>query len=261
MPGPLVLAAGISGLTAADADPAGMLGQLGARFVGVHLAHDSTTSYLGALGTAPGAVVAAGTGVVTLGVGPAGVARVDGWGYLMGDAGSGFWIGRRALEAVMRAHDGRGPATALTDVVRAQWPELPEAYMALQADPERVSRVASFAYAVAEAATSGDTVAREITELAAAELAHSVRIALARAGVTEAPVCAALGGVFRSEALRKTFTTQLWADTPRPVRVIEPAGTSVDGAATLATLPADHPLATQVWSATREGMREGAAPR
>jgi N-acetylglucosamine kinase-like BadF-type ATPase len=35
----------------------------------------------------------------------------------MGDAGSGYWLGRAALDAVMRAHDGRGPATALTEVV------------------------------------------------------------------------------------------------------------------------------------------------
>ncbi len=47
------------------------------------------------------------------------VARVDGWGNIMGDAGSGYWIGREALDAVMRAYDGRGPQTALTDVVRA----------------------------------------------------------------------------------------------------------------------------------------------
>ena len=74
------------------------------------LAHDSTTSFLGALGDARGAVVASGTGVVTLAVGRDAIARVDGWGYIMGDAGSGYWIGREALDAVMRAFDGRGPA-------------------------------------------------------------------------------------------------------------------------------------------------------
>ncbi|MDT3318074.1 hypothetical protein Q9S71_14695 [Microbacterium sp. KSW4-11] len=46
---------------------------------------------------------------MTLAVGDRDTARVDGWGWTMGDAGSGFWIGREALTAVMRAHDHRGP--------------------------------------------------------------------------------------------------------------------------------------------------------
>ena len=41
-------------------------------------------------------------------------ARAGGWGHMIGDEGSGYWIGREALAAVMRASDGRGPATRLT---------------------------------------------------------------------------------------------------------------------------------------------------
>ncbi|WP_341476215.1 BadF/BadG/BcrA/BcrD ATPase family protein, partial [Cryobacterium zongtaii] len=59
----------------------------------------------------------AGTGVVTLAVGVHDVARIDGWGNLIGNAGSGYWIGRAALEAVMREYDGRGPVTVLTATV------------------------------------------------------------------------------------------------------------------------------------------------
>ena len=59
----------------------------------------------------------------------------------MGDAGSGYWIGRAALEAVMRAYDGRGPQTALTPVVLADFPALEDAYIELQADDERVGLV------------------------------------------------------------------------------------------------------------------------
>ncbi len=73
----------------------------------VALAHDSTTSYLGALGDEPGVMITSGTGVVTLAVGPDDVARVDGWGWIMGDSGSAYWIGRNALEAAMRGYDGR----------------------------------------------------------------------------------------------------------------------------------------------------------
>src|SRR6478752_4657487 len=178
---PEIVTAGISGLTDRDADAGALLRLL--RDTGIReaaLAHDSTTSFLGALGDTRGAVVAAGTGVVTLAVGRAAVARVDGWGYLMGDAGSGYWIGREALDAVMRAYDGRGAQTALTDAVRAVWPDLSQAYIHLQSDPERVSVVASFAAHVARLATEGDAVSQNITVRAGGELAHSVETALRR---------------------------------------------------------------------------------
>ena len=47
-------------------------------------------------------------------------ARAGGWGYLLGDEGGGFWIGRAALSAVVRQFDGRGPATLLTAMVLEQ---------------------------------------------------------------------------------------------------------------------------------------------
>ena len=90
-------------------------------------------------------MVASGTGVVTLAVGRTELARVDGWGYLLGDAGSGYWLGRAALDAVMRAHDGRGDATALSAIAVAEFPDLEHAYIELQADPGRVGRIAAYA--------------------------------------------------------------------------------------------------------------------
>lgn len=245
-----VLTAGVSGLTSAEDDPA----ELRAR---VHdlapsrvlLAHDSVTSFLGTLGDQNGAVVASGTGVVTLAVGPAGVARVDGWGYLMGDAGSGFWVGREALDAVMRAHDGRGPATTLTAVVQDRWPDLEDAYVQLQSDPARVSVVAWFAETVAAHAAT-DEVAAGICAAAAEELALSVTTALRRVGTTDAaPLVSAIGGVFRAPAIRGPFEELVRAVHPG-VRFEAPHGTGLDGAAALAALADGHPLRELVSEST-----------
>jgi len=197
---------------------------LGARSLSV--AHDSITSFLGALGDGRGAVVASGTGVVTLAVGRAEVARVDGWGYLLGDAGSGYWIGRAAFDAVLRANDGRGPATALTDVVRAEFPVLEDAYIELQADPGRVQRIAALARPVAEAAAAGDAVAITISEAAADELAHSVVSGLRRVGEapydgaatdaagSAAPQVRATGGVLGSPVLADAFVRAMHRRIP-----------------------------------------------
>jgi glucosamine kinase len=244
---PDIVTAGISGLTDRDADAALLLSLV--RDTGVRaasLAHDSTTSFLGALGDARGAVVAAGTGVVTLAVGQDAVSRVDGWGYIMGDAGSGYWIGREALDAVMRAYDGRGPATALTEPVRALWPDLSRAYIDLQAAEDRVRIVASFAAEVARFAAEGDAVAQAISEHAARELAQSVTTALdnVRRDDEHFTVCA-IGGVFRSARLHDAFDAALTGDR-HDVTLIAPLGDGIDGALALADLSPEHPLSSAV---------------
>ena len=213
----------------------------------VALAHDSVTCYAGALGDDRGVVVAAGTGAVTLAVGASGLARVDGWGHTLGDAGSGFWIGRAGLRAVLRAYDQRGPATALTAVVIADFPQLDDAYLALQSDSHWVKRVASYARAVAELAPS-DPVCAQIVHRAAAALANSAITALRRAGAIEwstGPAVALVGALFGSAGLRDQFTTLL-LEVVSTARFVAPRGDALDGAAALFGLPADNPLAAQV---------------
>jgi N-acetylglucosamine kinase-like BadF-type ATPase len=229
---------GSTGLTAEETDPAGLRELVGAGQV--LMAHDSVTSYLGALGAQRGAVVAVGTGVVTLAVGATAVARVDGWGNLIGDAGSGYWIGRAALDAVMRAHDGRGPATALTDVVRADFPDLEQAYIELQGDPGRVRRIASYARTVADLAGSDDVAARICRE-AAAELAHSVITALERVDEDSAPLVCGIGGVLRGDAIAGPFAAALRARWER-VDIRDPLGSGIDGAALLPDVGRDSAL-------------------
>ena len=74
------------------------------------VSNDAVTAHLGALGGEPGAVIVAGTGAIALAASPAGWARADGWGPMLGDDGGGYWIGRRALAMALREHDGRGGA-------------------------------------------------------------------------------------------------------------------------------------------------------
>ncbi|MCD2440892.1 hypothetical protein LQ757_01255 [Agromyces sp. SYSU K20354] len=265
------VASGVSGLTEEGADASALLSLVGS--LGAHrvlLAHDSITSFLGTLGDRRGAVVASGTGVVTLAVGRELVARVDGWGNIMGDAGSGHWIGREALDAAMRAYDGRGPETGLLGLLRDRWPNAEEAYIQLQGDPDRVRTVASFAGPTAYLAAEGDAVARRICLSAARELAHSVDAALRRVAgpgqgrpgdgaadgsgerPDDGPDVSAIGGVFGSALIRDRFDALLRERYPA-MRPHAPHGTGLDGAATLATLPEGHPLRAHVAVASSDG--------
>lgn len=242
---------GVSGLTSAEAEADALMQH--PDLADVHrivVSHDSVTSFLGVLGDRQGAVVAAGTGVVTLGVGPEHSTRVDGWGHIMGDAGSGYWIGQAALDAVMRAHDGRGPATALTALVKERWPDLETAYVALQSSEDRVRTVASFAAPTAAHAASGDDVAIGICRAAAAELATAVLAALR---VTDAPADAAvgaIGGVFGSDLVRSAFEEAVRAERP-DARFVPPAGSGLNGAVALAHLGPGHPLHERFAERTR----------
>lgn len=246
---PHTLACGSSGMDRPNAETV----LDGLRDTSVHevaLAHDSTTSYLGALGDSPGVMIACGTGVVTLAVGPSEVARVDGWGWIIGDAGSAFWIGRCALEAAMRGYDGRRAATVLTDVVAADFDDLELAYLELQADPDRVSRVASYAAKVDQVADT-DLVARNILDKAAAHLAESVVSAAHKVSLRrgDGPHVCALGQTFKSARLTEQFMAYLTMEWPN-FAIREPIGDGLAGAKLLADL-GDSPLAARVVRASR----------
>jgi len=212
----------------------------------VSLAHDSVTSHLGALRGQRGAIVASGTGSVAFAIGASSVARVDGWGNIIGDAGSGFWIGRAGIVAVMRAHDGRGPATMLSPAVEAEFPDIEAAYLDLQNDLGYVRRVASYAKLVAELAAS-DAVCAAIIDEAAAELAHSAIIALRRVGEDAAAttLVSIQGKIFLNDRLRTRFD-QLIRDALPGASFVPPLGDGLDGASMLFDLPDASPLRAMV---------------
>ena len=128
-----------------------------------------------------GLALVCGTGSIAWGRNRSGrIARSGGWGWHVGDEGSGFWIGERAIRAVLRAVDGRGPATTLGHALSEHF-EIAEPEQILYAIYDREfprTRVAKFAARVDAAARAGDEVAKGILADAATELvcaASSVR--------------------------------------------------------------------------------------
>jgi glucosamine kinase len=210
------------------------------------LAHDAIGGYLSTLGDEYGAVSAVGTGVVTLGVGHSGVARVDGWGNIIGDAGSGYWIGRKALDAAMRSYDGRGEPTVLLDFMSSEFENVEEAYIELQADPSRVSRVASFARTTIDTAAT-DNVAAEIVLLAAKEIVASLDAALRRVGFLpeEDPSIGWTGSVATNPYFTEILRGLLGSSWPHAV-LRDPVEDSLQGIEKMANLPAGHPLRSHI---------------
>ncbi|MFJ9889566.1 N-acetylglucosamine kinase [Streptomyces sp. NPDC091287] len=235
---------GMSGLLGLTPQPDGLLHGLADLFgtPRVVLASDMVTSHIGALGMRPGAVVAAGTGVVALGTDFAGQwLRRDGWGHLLGDEGGGAWIGAAGLRAAMRAHDGRPDGSRpLLELAEQRFG--PPAGIPARLYPygDVAGRMAAFAPDVATAAHEGDLVARGIWRRAAEHLAHTVVSALP---ADQPPVLSWCGELFSAgDLLIGPFLDALRAAVPE-ARVVPPAGSSLDGAARLARLAVQAPAA------------------
>lgn len=162
----------------------------------VFVDNDMTIAYRSAFEPGEGVVIYGGTGSIAFHVPRSGAAvRVGGYGYLIDDAGGGYWIGQQGLRTVLRWQDEIGMPS-----VR---PLAREIYRQMGADDwPRIrahvysggrSRVAALAEAVVHAADAGDEAAGAILQQAGSELARLVRSLFGRLGQI-LPV-ALLGGV------------------------------------------------------------------
>ena len=167
----------------------------------------------------PGVVIISGTGSIAYGRNARGeAARSGGWGYVLGDEGSGYWIGRAALRAVLREADRRGPRTALTpmllrhfSVAQAQG-LIHEVYHGNL----KPAAIGALATCVQQAFGEGDEVAVGILHGAARELeasALSVATRLDLAGQSFPFILA--GGIFRAVPwLEQELSRRLPASVP-----------------------------------------------
>lgn len=202
---------------------------------------DVLTSYCGALGgVGPGAVIAAGTGAVALAIGDdGGYARADGWGYLLGDEGGGYAVGRAGLASALRAHDGRGGSQELLRRARERFGTVEGLAGRVHGAQNPARVVASFAAEAAAAARDGDAEACRIWAEAGQALAKTLA-----AAAGSAPGCEAVswtGGLFSvGDLLREPFERRV-AELLPGARLAPPAGDALYGAALLAEAPDKAP--------------------
>lgn len=189
------------------------------------VASDAFNAMNGEIGLRNGLALIAGTGSSAFLRTDTEIVQIGGRGPLIDDGGSGYSVGRAVLNAAYRAMDGRGPQTALVQAAENRVGKpLEEAIPKIYAGG--VAEIAGFGPLAAECAQAGDTVAREIAENCARELALHVTAALARISM-EKLTCVCSGGVFRSEYLRDLFLKRL---PEKRVQVCFPAKPPVCGA-------------------------------
>lgn len=235
------VAIGLTGLPDLIDDPGELVRLLREKVLAdeVLMAADALTTHTGALGGRAGVVVAAGTGSVALGTDLQDVwKRTDGWGFLLGDRGSGAWVGQQGLRCALRARDGaHGGSPGLLLRLEACFGDVDQLERQIyRGHGATSSLLASFAPEVAAVAHAGDPVARRIWWDAGTYLGETA-VAAAVAGL--APRFSWGGGLFDVGALLyEPFRDEVRRHVPGAC-LLAPEGDSVTGALALAESGAD----------------------
>lgn len=172
------------------------------------IVNDVIVAFYAATNGEPGIVVVAGTGSIAYGVNSRNESMISGgWGWLIGDEGSAFYIAKQALALAAKAYDGRGRKTALINMFVEEFKVkdfkeiVPKIYHEVKS-----TNIASLSRVVFSAAKRGDKVAIKILREASEELGRAA-VAIAKRIFTknERITIGVSGGVFRAEPIIWTY--------------------------------------------------------
>jgi glucosamine kinase len=181
---PAAVCLGIAGVDRPEDDRVvrGIMRRLGFR-AHTLVVNDALVALVAGVGNQHGVVIVAGTGSIAYGVNRDGfAARAGGWGYVLGDEGSGYWIGREALAAAVREDDGRGPRTRLTPLILEHFKLTQAAGLVREVYDKGLQRqgIAALGPVVERARGEGDVVAAEILRTASGELTRAAASVIER---------------------------------------------------------------------------------
>jgi glucosamine kinase len=172
---------------------------------------DGAAAWMGAFGGEPGIVLLAGTGSAAVGYDGIRWARAGGHGFLLGDEGGAYWIGRTAVSAALRFTDGMGGSEAIARAVtEASGCDLETLVRKVHEHPAARDLLARFAPVITSLAESDDVAAGIVRQAAGhlAELAEAVRRRFGPLPVS------GIGGVLRAPAIWDRFAGLVGAVPP-----------------------------------------------
>jgi len=207
--------------------------QEGVHFKGVKVVSDAHIALEGAFPDSAGCILIAGTGSILFGKDKKGVIhRVGGFGRLIGDEGSGYSIGRKALNAVSKESDGRGEETLISELLNAKMNSGLSTSIISKVYKEKLD-VASVAKIVIKAAEEGDAIAENILDEEADELVLHVKSLLNKIESDKLDV-AFSGSLIDNTNFYSDLLKQKIKYTLPNVEVVKPAAPPVSGAILLA---------------------------
>jgi glucosamine kinase len=189
--------------------------------------NDVVGAWAAATGARHGVGVISGTGSNIFGVGPhASAWRAGGWGHILGDEGSGYWLGLQSLRAALHDRDGSGPATALSAAAEQFFGVSVEALAPLlYSKPLTKSEIAAFAVETSRLAGSGDEVALGLYREGAHHLAKQIAAVLEHTDLRDSFPVGLIGSAFKAgQVFLKPLTHAIAEMAPKAeVAVVEMA--------------------------------------
>lgn len=243
-----VVAMSLTGIYGNVPDPR-PYGELAHEFFGateVAVIDDGLAGFMGALGSEDGVALSVGGGVVAVGGKRGKFAHADGLGYIFGDEGGGFWLGKHGLERVLATRQGRESDAALLDFLGSEVAQFDD--LASKTGAEAQALCISTAKRVLEAAENNISSAVMIRDRGAEQLAKTVAAAWTNAGGlrNESLSLALLGGVSRNRGYEESIRRRVSSLLPQ-VRLIPTRGNHLDGAIAITTLMKSDSLPLLRW--------------
>lgn len=205
--------------------------------------NDVVGAWATATGAGPGIGVISGTGSNVFGVGPDGRAwRAGGWGHVLGDEGSGYWLGVRSIAAVLRDRDESGPKTALSDAALDHFEveDVDGLVSLVYGKPLSKSEIAAFAIETGRLAEQQDAVAERLYRDAAAELAAQVSAVIRNTGLGGSFPVGLIGSAFKAGQVFVEPLTETIAELAPAARVRVVEAPPAAGALMLALSSCGH---------------------
>lgn len=200
-----VLAAGVSGASRQQDQNHITQAFQSEGFQNIVITHDGVIALYGALSGQDGVVVISGTGSIAFGKHGHETARVGGWGYLLGDEGSGFKISLRVLQHIMWGYDGRGPREPVLEEAALEYFQISSAEQfvpVLYRLPLDRAYIGGFTKVITTLAAAGNQTCIRILHHAGTELGRLGKAAIERLHLMDQPGrVGACGGVFAAGSL------------------------------------------------------------
>jgi len=198
---------------------------------------DAIVALAGAFGTNPGIILIAGTGAICFGSNQDGkIVRSGGWGYLLGDEGSGYYIGREAVVASLKDFDGRGEKTSLKENLMQRFELdsidkiIPLIY---QNEIDRVA-IANIAPLVFELAKQGDLISEDIIRKTGHEMGLLAKSVANQLGFSGDEINVALvGSIFKQKDMLVSQISKELFELSWNVTMVDPRFQPAFGAALL----------------------------
>lgn len=199
----------------------------------IQIENDAYSAHLGGLSNRPGIILIAGTGSVAFGIDEQGnTHRAGGYGYQEGDHGSAYHLGRRAMQAMARAFDGRLQHDAFTDALYSHLKikDLDNLLQTIQALHQNRTQMAALAPIVTHFANQGHPLAQSICDEGVAALKECVQ-AVCNALDLKNKEIAIIGSLGNSEGYFKDRLYQSLLDLDPDFSIHPPLNEPVIGSA------------------------------